>query len=278
MTPTDQVFVWLWNGRRLIPGSADTVLAVADSWLIEDGMARGVSLHHDRFVRACERECGLAPESVRRFLAQVTATLPPHGRWFPRVECGLAKNEPRLRLTLRPAPAVAESAVLVPHYGPDPRRRPRTKGPDLPELLALRRSAAEVQADETLLLTDDRIVLEGALSAVVWWRADTLCVPDAGLPVLDSVTRRLVVRLAKALSIPVRQERCPLSDLDGLEVWVLSSLQGIRAVTGWQNCAVTPGPCTRAAQWRAYLTALAKPFPPPRDGTPVRPSLLSDHG
>ncbi|KOV82581.1 hypothetical protein ADL03_23800 [Nocardia sp. NRRL S-836] len=240
----------MWQDDRLVEDSGDAGLLVADSWLVADGVTRGLSLHHHRFTEACERAAGPSAEEVRRFLKSAAALVPGTGRWFPRVECG---TDHRLRLRVRPAPERSTGVVLMPHPGPDPRRDPRTKGPDLVAMQALRASAAEFGADEVLLRTGVGTVLEGALSSIVWWRGDRLCVPDPSLPVLDGVTRRLLVGLAARRGVPVRPERCDLASLDGLEVWSLSALHGIRVVTGWRECELTAGPAVRAAEWRAVL-------------------------
>ncbi|MEU7478304.1 aminotransferase class IV [Lentzea sp. NPDC042327] len=241
---------FLWRDGRLAEDSGEAALLVADSWLVSDGVTRALPLHHDRFVSSCEREAGLGAAAVRRFLDSAAGAVPRTGRWFPRVECGA---DHRLRLRLRPAPEPSAEVVLLPHPGPDPRRHPRTKGPDLVAMQALRVSAASAGADEVLLCTGTGTVLEGALSSVVWWRGDLLCVPDPSLPVLDSVTRRLVVDLAGRQGVAVRPERCDLASLDGLEVWSLGALHGIRAVTGWRGCGLTAGPAVRADEWRALL-------------------------
>src|ERR1039458_248493 len=57
-------------------------------------------------------------------------------------------------------------------------------------LIGIRQGAAAQGADEALLVSGSGTVLEGALSAVLWWRGDVLCAPPQSLPVLPSVTRR----------------------------------------------------------------------------------------
>ncbi|OJY50175.1 aminotransferase class IV [Pseudonocardia sp. 73-21] len=240
--------VLVWDGSGLRPADAGTDLLVADSWLVDDGAIAGLGHHRDRFVTAC-RAAGV---SAGAFFDAVPAHLPTHGRLFPRVELGAGAE---LRLRVRPAPPTGTEVVLAPHPGPDPRVAPRTKGPDLVMLGGVRARAAELGAGEAVLCTADGTLLEGAYSAVVWWRGDVLCVPAADLPVLDSVTRRRIVDEAARRGVEVRRERVVPADLDGLETWSLSALHGIRAVTGWRGCAVTAGAVERAETWRGYLAA-----------------------
>lgn len=242
----------MWDGAGLRAADAGTDLLVADSWLVDHGAIAGFGHHRVRFAAACQA----AGVSAGAFLDAVPAHLPQQGRWFPRVELG---GGAELRLRVRPAPPAGTDVVLAPHPGPDPRTTPRTKGPDLVMLGEVRARAAELGAGEAVLCTADGTLLEGAYSAVVWWRGDVLCVPDADLPVLDSVTRRRVVEEAGRRGVEVRGERVTPADLDGLETWSLSALHGVRAVTGWRGCAVAAGPVERAATWRAHLAAELAP-------------------
>jgi branched-subunit amino acid aminotransferase/4-amino-4-deoxychorismate lyase len=120
---------------------------------------------------------------------------------------------------------------------------------------AVRARAAELGAGEAVLCAADGTLLEGAYSAIVWWRGDDLCVPAADLPVLDSVTRGRVLAEAARRGVAVRHERVTPADLDGCETWSLSALHGIRAVIGWRGCAVTAGPAGRAGTWQRALAA-----------------------
>jgi branched-subunit amino acid aminotransferase/4-amino-4-deoxychorismate lyase len=207
-------------------------------------------------VGACRAVAGTADDDVHAFLDACLTALPPDGRWFPRVEC---TGEGRLSLRLRVAPPLAGPAVLWPFPGPDPRTAPRVKGPDLAALGEVREVARARGADEAVLCSADGVVLEGALSAIAWWRGERLCLPDPALPMLDSVTRRLVVRLAERTRTPIREERARLSDLDGLEVWILSALHGIRPVCGWVGVDVRAGAARRAGWWGRLLDGLAVP-------------------
>jgi branched-subunit amino acid aminotransferase/4-amino-4-deoxychorismate lyase len=192
-----------------------------------------------------------------RFVLAACAALPRAGRWFPRLEFTAGSG---FRLRLRPAPPQASGVVLTRADGPDRRSDPAVKGPDLSMLTGLRQSAAARGADEVLLVSDAGTVLEGALSAVLWWRGDVLCMPPLDLPVLPSVTRRLLAKAAVAAGIEVRLEVCRPDDLDGLEVWSVGALHGIRPVTGWLGAGLTVGPARLASAWQARLAAQSTPI------------------
>lgn len=220
-------------------------LLVADSFLVADGKVRGLELHRSRFGSSCARYGVQVGEFWNR---EVTA-FPRRGNWFPRFElhAGL-----QLELSMRPAPPLADDVTVEIHDGPDPRRQPLVKGPDLEVLQALRRGS-----DEVLLTGPGGTVLEAASAAVVWWEGDVLCVPPRGLPVLPSVTVALLRRIAGNRNIRTAERARRVDELDGAEVWLVNALHGIRPVRAWTGSALVPGVPERAAEWRAALTRTA---------------------
>lgn len=251
------------------PGSARLVRAsaiaddpeVVDSWLVEDGRARAVELHAARFSSACWRRHRVPTSLTGAFLADVMNAIPTTGRWFPRIELTAGAVEPRLRLRLRSAPARSPRARLWVHDRADPRREPRIKGPDLAAMHAIRARARRAGADEALLLGPDGMIREGAFSAILWWRAETLYTTSPQAPVLDSVTRKLLLQIAAGAGQRVRFEAVTPSDLDGLEVWSVGALHGIRAVTGWADQSLRPGGAARADEWNLLLEQALRPLP-----------------
>jgi branched-subunit amino acid aminotransferase/4-amino-4-deoxychorismate lyase len=231
-------------------------VAVAESWLVDEGRARGLDRHWARFARGCAA-AGLDIASPR---AAVERELPPAGRWFPRVE---VRHGGEVRLAVRAAPPSEPAVVAWIADVPDPRRAPRRKGPDLERLGALRGEAARHGAGEALLSDPAGRLLEGAYASLLWWEDDALwAVPDDA-PILDGVTRALLLGLAAADGAEVRFRRPAPADLDGREVWLTSALHGIRAVTGWAGGTGTPpraGAAHRAGAWQARLVALAAPI------------------
>lgn len=242
-----------WHDGRLEPleycDMTQTRIVVADSWLVSDGRTLALGLHRERFLAS-------AP-GAEEFWDAAVAAVPPEGDWFPRVEL----HEPfRLVFRLRSAPERTRSAVLATWTGDDPRTEPTVKGPDLAAMLRIRTAVQGQGADEAVILTDDGYVVEGAYSALLWWRGEILCGPPAAFERVDSVTARSALTLARALGIDTHEEAVTPAELDGTELWALSALHGIRIVTKWLDgpeVAEKPG---RLAQWRARLDALRKPI------------------
>ncbi len=253
-----------WRDGALDPldhcDMTDTAVLAADSWLVTGGTALALGLHRGRFldaVRASGHAEGLDAEGF--WDAAITA-IPADGDWFPRVELQDRGGAPLLVLRLRPAPERRRSVVLASHPGPDPRTAPGTKGPDTEALLRARTAAQQRGAGEAVILSPDGYVVEGATSALLWWHGNVLTGPPQEFARVDSVTARSVLGLATALGLDVHAEPATPSELDGLEVWALSALHGIRIVTAWIDgpaLAEEPG---RLAAWRARLDRLRRPL------------------
>ena len=88
-------------------------------------------------------------------------------------------------------------------------------------------------ADEAVILNTDGYILEGALSAIVWFRDDVLCAPGNDLDWIPSITRKEVFAIAEQMGLQTRTEKVKPADLVDLEIWGLSSLHGIRPVDEW---------------------------------------------
>lgn len=241
-------------------------LAAADSWLVADGKVRSLPAHFDRFAGWVQ---AVAPELVpqlQTFFDLVTAALPDTGRWFPRMELHLASDPANhdagdftdsLYLRMREAPDQLGSITLWTLDEPDPRAQPKVKGPDLSLGMQLRRRAQLHGADEAVLTTTAGVVAEGALSSLVWWRGDVLCAPEDAVPWLPSVTRQEVFAIAQQLGLKTRFESVKPADLVGLEIWALSSLQGIRPVSHWVNLGAPVGPASHFESFEKRLRLLA---------------------
>ena len=218
-------------------------LDVADSFLVEDGQTVALERHLARFQASVSL---LEDIDLDSFFEAVIKHIPLQGAWFPRLEYRAAQPPgERLYLRLREAPERFETVTLWTHPDGDSRVSPQVKGPDLALGQQLRRTANLHGADEAVLLSPDGFISEGALSSIVWVRDETLFLPDDSTPWLPSVTRSLVVDLARQAGLAVLEVRARPSDLAGAEVWSLSALQGIRGATHWTGIDI--------AQPRLYL-------------------------
>jgi branched-subunit amino acid aminotransferase/4-amino-4-deoxychorismate lyase len=252
MTDTSQFFQF--RAGVLTPiheaSALEVQLEVADSWLVEDGKCRSLRAHLDRFSSWVTEISPACEPSLEEFFRQVIEKIPPTGRWFPRIEFHAEAESPHhLYLRLREAPDQLGEVILWTLPEPDPRINPTVKGPDLSLGMQMRRNAKMHGADEAVILDADGFVLEGALSALVWWRGETLCSSSENQPWLPSVTREEVFSIAKQMGYATKTEKVKPSDLVGLEIWALSSLQGIRVVCEWIDLGAPVG---RSAHFEAF--------------------------
>lgn len=260
------VSVYLWGDDGLEARDDCDVLPAtieaADSWLVTGGATLALDLHRTRFMTSIPRGRYLQLDPSA-FWGASLAAIPRSGNWFPRVELRTQLFRPQLLLRLREAPELQRSIVLATHRGRDPRTSPRFKGPDLEAMTRLRTIAQKVGADEAVLLSPKGYVADGSTTSLAWWRGDSLCVPADDIDRIDGVTVRSVVTLATALGIDVLHESVRPEELEGLEVWALNALHGIRIVTSWVDGPATAEKPGRLAAWRKKLDALRKPLPEP---------------
>jgi branched-subunit amino acid aminotransferase/4-amino-4-deoxychorismate lyase len=255
--------IYRWADGALHPldycDMTDTVVEVADSWFVGAGRAFALGLHRGRFLGSISPERH-AQLDVEAFWDAVIAAIPREGDWFPRVELQSRGGAPLLVFRLRSAPERTRSVVVASNPGADPRTAPTVKGPDLESMLRIRTAVQARGAEEAIVLSDDGYVVEGAYSGLLWWRGEILCGPADELERVDSVTAKSVLALAAALGTEVFHEAVTPAELDGVELWALSALHGIRIVTEWvdgPSLAERPG---RLGLWRDKLAALARPI------------------
>jgi branched-subunit amino acid aminotransferase/4-amino-4-deoxychorismate lyase len=261
-----------WQSGELIERDdcdvAAAVILAADSWLVASGKVLALGLHRMRFLDAAAelaerhaRTDELDRLDLETFWEATVAAIPREGDWFPRVELRVQHDAAELLFRLRPAPERRRSITLATHRGSDPRTEPWIKGPDLETMTRLRTEAQSLGADEAVLLSEEGWVAEGSTTCLLWWAGDALCVPSIELPRIDSVTLRSVLALATATGVDVLHDTVTPSELDGLEVWAVNALHGIRIVTGWVDGPTPAQQPGRLDAWRARLDALRKPLP-----------------
>ena len=216
-------------------------LLVADSWLVEDGRVRSLQRHFDRFSGWVRASSKIPEDELETFLGAAKELLPESGRWFPRIELA----EPisgglELRFRTRPAAEPWTRAILWVDTAPDSRANPWVKGPDLSHCMQLRRKAQLHGASEAVLVNQSNEVLEGALSSIIWWEKDVLCLPEADLPWLPSITRDELLQIAKSLGTEIKFTRATVAEVAQRETWILSSLQGFCPVEQWLGFEPVP--------------------------------------
>jgi branched-subunit amino acid aminotransferase/4-amino-4-deoxychorismate lyase len=234
---------------------------VADSWLVADGGVRALQLHRTRFLSGVAQRTPVDPGSAEQFWDAAVAELPRMGDWFPRVDALQHGEDTRLVLRLRPAPALGASVRVATLDGGDPRTVASVKGPDLDRLGALKRDAARTDIDEPVIVSASGHIVDGATSALLWWRGDRLFAPSASLTRVDSVTAKSIRLLASATGTESGEEFATPANLAGCEVWAVNALHGIRVVTSWRNGPRLGRNPRRAAAWQRRLDALVRPLP-----------------
>ncbi len=111
--------------------------------------------------------------------------------------------------------------------------------------LAASREAKSMGADDALLLSDDRTILEGPTFSIAWVISGAIETPDLDLLILDSITRRHVLEIARQLGVTVRTGRF-LADrlLEADEVFAMSTIKEVAAVVDIDGSVYAAGPVT----------------------------------
>ena len=224
-------------------------IQVADSFLVNEGRVRSLHKHRERFNSAAAKRTNL---DLELFWNEVLKLIPRSGQVFPRVEL----SGDNLVLRLREPTEFRPSVVLWTAEEPDDRVDPTVKGPDLAYGAMLRRKSNLFGADEAIILDSDGYVIEGALSSLLWWREDVLYAPDDNTRWLPSVTRSDLFEIASQAGYQTSTEHVRPEELIGLELWVASSLTGIRPVIDWVNLGGPVGPQRHLESFQRRLKLL----------------------
>jgi len=243
---------------ELVETTNDSPVLIADSFLVSEGTVRSLDKHIVRFVSHTQLKAPELLEAIPEFLAQVIMTLPKSGNHFPRLEIREDRN---FYLNLRPAPDLEATAVLWTYPEADPRRDLTVKGPELHSGSLFREEAIKQGAHEAILITQDGFISEGALSSLVWWEDETLTAPGEEIPWLESITRAEVFQIANQLGIPTQTKNRKPEELINKEVWLLSSLHGIRTVTNWIGLSNEFKPGEHKEIFEQAMNQLVTPLP-----------------
>ena len=113
-----------------------------------------------------------------------------------------------------------------------------------PNMASTRRAQREGY-DEALLISEERIVLEGPVFSVAWVTGGVLETPSLDLWILDSITRQVVLELARDLEIPVREGRFGLDRMiEADEAMVIGTTREITPIVQLDDHRYPPGPIT----------------------------------
>lgn len=113
-----------------------------------------------------------------------------------------------------------------------------------PNMAAARRARDE-GFDDAVLLTIENVVLEGPTFSVAWVIDGVLETPGLDLGILDSITRRVVLDLAREAGVEVAEGRWGLDRLGGAtEAMAMSTIREVQPVVAVGEMSWDPGPIT----------------------------------
>ncbi len=113
-----------------------------------------------------------------------------------------------------------------------------------PNVSATRRAEAEGFGD-ALLITPDQTILEGPTFSVAWVFDGVLETPTLDLGILGSITRQMIVELAKERGMKVVEGIWRVDRLaDATEAMALSTIREVQSVTAVGAYTFDPGPVT----------------------------------
>jgi branched-subunit amino acid aminotransferase/4-amino-4-deoxychorismate lyase len=113
-----------------------------------------------------------------------------------------------------------------------------------PNVSATRRAKA-AGFDDALLMTTTGLVLEGPTFSIAWLVDGVVETPSLDLGILDSITRKVVLDLARKAGLDVMEGSWRLDRLaTANEVMALSTIREVQAVTEIGDMEFEPGPVT----------------------------------
>jgi len=233
-------------------------ILVADSFLVSEGLVRSLDKHLVRFIKQATLKTPELVGELPDYIFKALSIIPKTGNQFPRLEI---QEDLSLKLQQRPAPEITKTAALWTYPESDPRTDLTVKGPELDLGSKIRAEAQKRGADEAILLNQEGFISEGALSSLVWWEGDVLVAPGNQIPWLESITRTEIFEIAEKLEIETKTALARPEELIGKEVWLLSSLQGIRVITNWIGLSDDFAEGKHIAQFNAELQKMLTPLP-----------------
>lgn len=260
---TAETIFQYFPGKMLVSvDTPETVLCVADSWLVNDGQTRALHLHRQRFLSSVLSLTNLQEQDIVLFWDAAMAHIPATGLWFPRIELAGSAGNPVFQLRIRKAPALHHTIRLYHSHFADFRKIPRHKGPDLAKCIAMRRNILPAGAEEALITTAQGFILEGLTTTILWWENGTLCHVPPSCRILPGITGQLILRIAGQNGIPVAARMRKPHELNRREVWAVNALHGIRRVINWERTPFQTEVHCDIGYWRNALEKFREPCTP----------------
>lgn len=107
------------------------------------------------------------------------------------------------------------------------------------------RAARDAGYDDALLLSTDGMILEGPTFSIAWVVDGVVETPGLGLGILDSITRRSMLRVAHRIGIPIEEGTWKVERLgEAGEVMAISTLREVQPVVAVDSRTWLPGAIT----------------------------------
>lgn len=246
--------------------SADATLLVADGAVLRgdgcfealrsyDGTAFAVSDHVQRMLRSAAA-LDLEPPEPELLEGWIRRAASEGGDGIVRVVLTRGSDVPDVSAPSRclvihhPIPEQPASVRLAPLTAPwHPAGRSWSlagaKTISYAPNMASRREAVKRGFDDALLISDAGTLLEGPTFSVAWVVDGTIETPGLDLIILDSITRRVVLDLARGAGFEVVEGRFPLDRLEQAnEVMVMSTVKEVTPAVAVGDLLFDPGPIT----------------------------------
>ncbi|GAB3710437.1 aminotransferase class IV [Corynebacterium nasicanis] len=194
------------------------------TFMMRDGHVPNLDDHLDRL----RTEAAYNPFAVDQVRTQLREAGP--GVFRPHIQVGRTT----ITVDLHPAIMPREEVTVDAEGIPDQRRHPTRKGPDygwqMRHLHMLRNSGS----DAGLLLDDRGMVISGIFSALLFLR-DGAAHVSSHPRTAESITLNAALELLTEAGVSVVEhpEGFTMPQLRGNETWLLSSVEGVRQITGW---------------------------------------------
>jgi len=190
---------------------------------VKDGKVPFLERHIARLSASCQalERPAPAPEIAERIRQHHSAST---GDIIMRVTL----DERGERIDNRPVPEPGPMRIVFSgtHHQPYPH-----KTTDRAVFDRARSRVVPYRADETVMLTSDGVLAEGAVTNVFFWLGSVLCTPSLDLGILPGIGRARVLEIARERKIEVREDHFSRTDIQGLPMFLVNSVRGVLETT-----------------------------------------------